>query len=211
MPHLFTATFSPLAALRILSSPFNAFPWLCVQVADLLARIPLGPRPSLRHLRSLLSHSLFGALTGTTPVSDFSVASISVFWPLAFTDRPAKLLSGTTEISRFSCIQCPRMLSVFDSAGPGYDSLSIAVYCVAFPFVVQGRHPKVVISELNGWPIRFPLSTLRALPHGNSRMTRGHDGSAIPFMWGSFIPCYMPVYPGAHNVPIRLRTKLSAG
>jgi hypothetical protein len=28
-------------------------------------------------------------------------------------------------------------------------------------------------------------------------MTRGHNGAAPPFMWGSFIPYSMPVYPGA--------------
>jgi len=45
--------------------------------------------------------------------------------------------------------------------------------------------------------LRFPLSTLHVQPRGCPRMTRGHDGSATPFMWGSFIPYSMPVYPGA--------------
>ena len=45
--------------------------------------------------------------------------------------------------------------------------------------------------------LRFPLSTLHVQPRGCPRMTRGHDGSATLFMWGSFIPYSMPVYPGA--------------
>jgi len=31
-------------------------------------------------------------------------------------------------------------------------------------------------------------------------MTRGHNGAAPPFMWGSFIPYSMPVYPGVFGV-----------
>ena len=53
-----------------------------------------------------------------------------------------------------------------------------------------------MISELNSRPT-LPLSTLHVQPHDCPRMTRGHDGAAIPFMWGSFIPYSMPVYPGA--------------
>ena len=45
--------------------------------------------------------------------------------------------------------------------------------------------------------LRFPLSTLYVLPRGYPHMTRGHNGAASPFMWGSFIPFSMPVYPGA--------------
>ena len=45
--------------------------------------------------------------------------------------------------------------------------------------------------------LRFPLSTLHVQPRGYPRMTRGRDGAAIPFTWGSFIPYSMPVYPGA--------------
>jgi len=68
-----------------------------------------------------------------------------------------------------------------DSAGLGYDWLDNAVARGAFPFVGLGRRPGWVISELNGWPAR-PLSTLHVRPRGRPRMTRGHDGSAHPFM-----------------------------
>ena len=45
--------------------------------------------------------------------------------------------------------------------------------------------------------LRFPLSTLHVWPRGCPRMTRGRNGAATPFTWGSFIPYSMPVYPGA--------------
>jgi hypothetical protein len=89
--------------------------------------------------------------------------------------------AGTAETSRFSCIERPRMHRVSDSAGPVCDSLYNAAHRVAFPIIQQGRHPKTVISELNTWPT-LPLSTLRMQPHDYIRMTRGHDGSATPFM-----------------------------
>ena len=73
------------------------------------------------------------------------------------------------------------MLRVSDSAGPVGDSLYNAIHRVAFPIVAQGRHPRTVISELNGWPT-FPLLTLRHAITGHRRIARGHDGSATPFM-----------------------------
>jgi len=57
--------------------------------------------------------------------------------------------------------------------------------------------------------LRFPLSTLHVLPRGCPRMTRGRDGAAIPFTWGSFIPYSMPVLsrrflpvPSPHNLDL---------
>jgi hypothetical protein len=96
---------------------------------------------------------------------------------------PSRLLfsAGAAELSRFSNIECPRMHRVSDSAGPGNDWLGNAVARSAFPTVVRGRRPGQVISELNGWPA-LPLSTLHVRSHDRPRMTRGHDGSAHPFM-----------------------------
>jgi len=56
-----------------------------------------------------------------------------------------------------SCIERPRMLRVSDSAGPVGDSLYNAAHRVAFPIVLQGRHPGTVISELNTWPTLPPV------------------------------------------------------
>jgi hypothetical protein len=65
----------------------------------------------------------------------------------------------------------------------------------------------VVISELNGWPA-LPLSTLRRILAEYRRMTRGHNGAASPFMWGSFIPYSMPVYPGAFSLTLLIHLSL---
>ena len=104
--------------------------------------------------------------------------------------------TGAAELSRFSNIERLRMLRVSDSAGPGSNWLYRAATRSAFTTVVRGRRPEGVISELNGWPT-LPLSTLHVQSHDRPRMTRGHNGAAPPFMWGTFTPCSMPVYPGA--------------
>ena len=104
--------------------------------------------------------------------------------------------TGAAELSRFSNIERLRMLRVSDSAGPVNGWLYRAATRGAFPTVVRGRRPEGVISELNGWPT-LPLSTLHVRSHDRPRMTRGHNGAAPPFMWGTFTPCSMPVYPGA--------------
>ena len=53
---------------------------------------------------------------------DFPTAYTSGLWPQTFPDRPAGALrslpTGAAGISRFSCMELPRMLRVFDSAGP---------------------------------------------------------------------------------------------
>ncbi|MEA1922461.1 MAG: hypothetical protein U9N63_07385, partial [Pseudomonadota bacterium] len=42
-------------------------------------------------------------------------------------------------------------------------------------------------------------------PRGCPHMTRGHNGAVSPFMWGSFIPYSMPVYPGVFTpTPIKM-------
>jgi len=102
--------------------------------------------------------------------------------PLAFPVRPTESFSaGDPELSRFSNIERPRMHRVSDSAGPDTNWLDNADVRSAFPSVGRGRHPGLVISELNGWPT-LPLPTLHVQPRDRPRMTRGHDGSAHPFM-----------------------------
>ncbi|MBN1843105.1 MAG: hypothetical protein JW883_12610 [Deltaproteobacteria bacterium] len=110
-------------------------------------------------------------------------------------------------ISRFSCIKCPRMHRVSDSAGPVANSVTITPHTVlpSLPSDEVGT-PEWVILELNTRPVehpdlsgRLPLSTLHVsrVARDCPRMTRGHDGSATPFMWGFCIPYSMAVYPGA--------------
>ena len=152
---------SLFAASRILSSPCNVFPCRCVQVTVVLSRISFGHRPSLRSLRQRFHSFLFGSFLGTMPMSDFSAACMSGSYAVRFLRPIHSTAMDAAETSRFSCIECPRMLRVFDSAGPVLDSLDNVMHRVAFPTVVQGRRPRGVISELNGWPALSPVNASR--------------------------------------------------
>ena len=172
------------AASRILSSPFNAYPCLCVQVADDFPEFPLGHQPSLQNLRHNVGNTPFCSApsqvlrrcqTAQQRACKDCGHGPSLTVPLG--DFPA----GTAELSRFSSIEYPRMHRVSDSAGPDNDWLVNAVARSAFPTAERGRHPGLGISELNGWPT-LPLSTLHVQSRDRPRMTRGHDGSARPFM-----------------------------
>lgn len=186
------------AASRILSSPFNAFSRLRVQVADNCPEFPLGHRPFLRNLR----HDMGIMPLCSAPSSVLRRCQTARQRPCKdYGHRPSLTVppcntTGAAELSRFSNIERLRMLRVSDSAGPVNGWLYRAATRGAFPTVVRGRRPEGVISELNGWPT-LPLSTLHVRSHDRPRMTRGHNGAAPPFMWGTFTPCSMPVYPGA--------------
>ena len=124
--------FSPRAALRILSSPLIASPRLCVRVAVGFSGFSLViGLPSFISAAGL-GPALFDALIGTMPMSDCPAAFASGLRPQAFPARPVGGEStGTSGLSRgfsaaFSCAGCPRMLSVFDLAGPGGGSRFIA-------------------------------------------------------------------------------------
>ena len=186
------------AASRILSSPFNAFSRLRVQVADNCPEFPLGHRPFLRNLR----HNMGNMPPCSAPSSVLRRCQTARQRPCkdyghgpSLTVPPCNT-TGAAELSRFSIIERLRMLRVSDSAGPVNDWLYNAAARGAFPTVARGRRPEEVISELNGWPT-LPLSTLHVHSYDRPRMTRGHNGAAPPFMWGTFTPCSMPVYPGA--------------
>jgi len=172
------------AASRILSSPFNAYPCLCVQVADDFPEFPLGHPPSLRNLRHNVGNTPFCSVPSQV------LRRCQTAQQRAYKDcgrRPSLTVpqgyfpAGAAELSRFSNIECPRMLRFLDSAGPGDDWLNSVVSHSAFPASARGRHPGTLISELNGWPA-LPLSTLHVQSHDCPRKTRGHDGSAHPFM-----------------------------
>ncbi len=118
--------------------------------------------------------ALFPAFTGTTLVSDFPAACASGLWPQAFPDRPAVglrgRLAGAAGISRFSCMERPRMRRVFDSAGP-MSRLALAPRIVlpSLPGDEVGA-PVRVISELNGWPACSPVNA-----YDVPLRTRRHD------------------------------------
>lgn len=73
----------------------------------------------------------FAAFSGTMSRSDFSVAFMSGFPALPFPDRSAP--SDTAEISRFPFRKFPNVHGVFDYAGTGHGSRSIAMSRFAFP------------------------------------------------------------------------------
>ena len=138
-------------------------PALCPELVS-LNRFPLvSPLSSTFSADYGVPQSLFEGFTGTMRLSDFPQPFIAVVL-LRFTARtsrchPPRPVRG---ISRFSCIELPRMLRVSDSAGPVGDSLHNAAHRVAFPAVPRGRHPGRVISELNGWPALPPVNASRA-------------------------------------------------
>jgi hypothetical protein len=142
--------------------------------------------------------ALFGTFTGTTPMSDFPAAYTSGLQPQAFPDRPpGHQAEGATGISRFSCIEFPRMHRVFDSVGP--DPRSRLARRPVWPsrsIKTVGAPKSSVISELNGWPARTPVNASPA-----TSPSPAHDSGpwrlATPSMSGSFIPDSMPVDPGA--------------
>ena len=157
-------------------------PALCPELVS-LNRFPLvSPLSSTLSAHCSAPQHLFEGFTGTIGLSDFPQPFIAVVL-LRFTTRTSHchMLRPVHGISRFSCIECPRMLRVSDSARPVSVSLYNDIHRVAFPIVRQGRHPGEVISELNGWPT-LPLLTLRHAITGHRRIARGHDGSATPFM-----------------------------
>ncbi len=140
--------------------------------------------------------SLFGDFMGTTAQSDSSLACMSGLWLSAFPDRSAR--ADAMEVSRFSCMLFLDVPGVSDYAGPESGSRVCAGAPCWLPSFEQGRHPGLSLrSSIPSPPM--PLSTLHASPRGDPRKTRGQDGVASPFLWGSFIPYNMPVYPGAFS------------
>ena len=141
----------------------DTFPALCPELVS-LNRFPLvSPLSSTFSADYGAPQSLFEGFTGTMKLSDFPQPFIAVVL-LRFTARtsrchPPRPVRG---ISRFSCIELPRMLRVYDSAGPVGDLLTNAAHHAAFPTVRRGRHPGRVISELNGWPALPPVNASRA-------------------------------------------------
>ena len=113
-----------------------------------LELVSLNRFPLVRPLSSIFSadcgvpQPLFKSFTCTMELFDFPQPIIAVVL-LGFTARTSRchlprLVRG---ISRFSCMECPRMHRVSDSAGPVHGSLYNALHRVAFPAVQRGRHP----------------------------------------------------------------------
>ena len=87
--------------------------------------------------------------------------------------------TAPSEISRFPLMKRMHMPQVSDSGEPNEHSHN-ALLRIAFPIVVQGRHSRTVISELNTAPIHTPTN---ASPrhHWSSRHSSGPERIATPY------------------------------
>ena len=164
--------------------------------------------PLVEQLPSTLSAEdrspLFERFAGTTCSSDSPLTYMLVVELVAFSSRSGLLLPDTSGVSRFSRMEFSDMPGVSDCAGSVSDS--------------RFRHPRYrlpprrtastprtrLISQLNTLPACAPVN---ASPAALRRHTHdsGSGWFATPFLWDSFIPDSMPVYPGALRVHSRLK------
>ena len=133
-------------------------------------------------------------------LSDFSEVYTPEFRPQP---SPARLSSGLTtapsEISRFPLMKRMHMPQVSDSGEPNEHS-HIALIHIAFPLVQQGRHSRMVISELNTAPMHTPANA-SPRPHWSSRHSSGPERIAnlysVEDLAQSLTSYFMPVLTGA--------------
>jgi hypothetical protein len=65
------------------------------------------------------------------------------------------------------------------------------------PTVRKGSALGCIFSELNRPARQYLCLRFAMVPRGTTGKTRGQNGVASSFLWGSFIPYNVPVYPGA--------------
>ena len=101
------------------------------------------------------------------------------------------------EVSRFSCMKFLSVRGVCDYAGPGSDSRYRRYRC-CLP-----QHPsESAFPNLKLFGAQYPAHRCRCLRF-TCRLATARAKLAVrmdslsPFLQGSFIPCFMPVYPGA--------------
>src|SRR6516225_3870408 len=119
---------------------------------------------------------------------------------MAFADRPSSFDQGVQEISRFSCMLFLSVCRFLDYAGP-INPLALAWLSCGLPPSEQSRHPDPSVFRSS---IARPTDTS---VYASSNTSRRHLQDSrpgwircSPFLWGSFIPYNMPVYPGALRV-----------
>src|SRR5450755_2299652 len=148
--------------------------------------------------------SLFDRFTGTMAQSDSSETCLSAVWRKAFSDRSRLWLSREdSEVSRFSCMLFLSVRGFSDYAGPA-GTRDNATSRVAFPLEDTVGGPDLILFRSS---IARPTNALVYASTETSRRQSQDSGSRwsslSPFLWGSFIPCNMPVYPGAPPGKIR--------
>src|SRR5271154_3806910 len=81
------------------------------------------------------------------------------------------LLTGASEVSRFSCMKLPNVSGVFDYAGLARDSRYRPCHAAFHQVKSVGALIASFRSSIPSPPV--PLFTLRRAPHGAQRKTRG--------------------------------------
>jgi hypothetical protein len=163
------------------------------------------PSPQPRGHLAMIEGALFGGFSGTIGLSDCSEAHMLGLrpWPSP-TGLSVDLMTVSSELSRFPLMELMHMPQVSDSGEPNEHSLSALIH-IAFPIVLQGRHSRTVISELNTAPMHTPTN---ASPrhHWSSTHSSGPERIATPYSAEDLsstsitrrLTSYsMPVLPGA--------------
>jgi hypothetical protein len=143
---------------------------------------------------------LFGRFTGTTAQSDFSSTCMSVVRLGAFTDRPLQTAKGALEISRFSCMLFPQRARALSTTQDRSATRDNAAAVLPSSYSTGSRHPDLPVFRSSITP-PTDASGLRFETHlamGSARLEVRME-SLSPFLWGSYIPYNMPVYPGARQ------------
>src|SRR5215472_13061767 len=113
-----------------------------------------------------------------------------------------RIASGVSEASRFSCMECPDVLGVYDYAGPTRSSRSRCWSC-CLPPCEQRRRPDCRFSKLDTQPIFSPVyasldvsqhPAQNSGPSGSLRLSRKALSSSVPCR---FIPAHshLLLYP----------------
>src|ERR1035437_4303394 len=101
-------------------------------------------------------------------------------WLFAFPDRSAS--ADTKEVSRFSCILFLGVPVVFDYAGPGHGSRSIAICRCGLPADRKESAPGSEFSELNNPAHRCLCLRFACRLAATGARLGGQDGVASPFL-----------------------------
>ena len=111
--------------------------------------------------------SWFGWLMGTTTQSDSSPPCAPDVRLDAFSGRPAVLLSGDAEVSRFSCMKFLSVRGVYDYAGSATGSRYRLLRC-GLPHTSTGSAPQTVFSKLNTRPTNASVYASKGTPRARS-------------------------------------------
>jgi len=162
---------------------------------------------------------LFEGLTGTLTWSDSSETCMEAVRPCAFASRSGLLVrSDISEVSRFSGRKCLDVPGVLDDAGSAEDSrwrpqpcgLPLKASSVGTPMAAFRRS----IAQSADAPVHASMGTSQRPPQD-----LGSGWLAMPFLWDSCIPDFLPVYSGApalanqaaNGRPVSKRSNASRG